>query len=102
MLKAIRRVGSLAFVLGFFGVLLVVIPWVVTVVDDPKVGGPLGEYTEMMGKARDLALQRMVQQAAGLGADAVINVRFVTTSVVASAAELLAYGTAVKLAPPST
>jgi len=66
------------------------------------LGGELIEYTEMMGKAREVALQRMLQQAAELGADAVVNVRFMTTSVIASAAELLAYGTAVKLAPSST
>ncbi len=66
------------------------------------LGGELTEYTEMMGKARELALQRMVQQAAELGADAVVNVRFMTTSVVGTAAELLAYGTAVKLSPSST
>ena len=63
------------------------------------LGGELTEYTEMMGKARQLALNRMLQQAAELGADAVVNVRFMTTSVVGTAAELLAYGTAVKLAP---
>ena len=193
MLKAIRRVGSLAFVVGFFGVIFAVIPWYVTVLDDPSMGGPLPwwvkgavfvllggiavvlisvaveqgahrpqrvepdaapmptgilmqntsqvpgrdvtealglvkghtiyaiwlgkdisalvrlilggeltEYTEMMGKARDVALQRMLQQAAELGADAVINVRFMTNSVIGSAAELLAYGTAVKLSPSST
>ena len=193
MLKAIRRVGSLAFVLGFFVVIFVVIPWYVTVVDEavvgarlpwwvkaavyallggvavvlvtvaveqrryrPKpappvaqaapagvlmentdrvpgrettaalglvkghtiyaiwlgrdisalvrliLGGELTEYTEMMGTARELALARMLQEAADLGADAVVNVRFMTTSVVGSAAELLAYGTAVKLAPSST
>lgn len=192
MLKAIRRVGSLGFVLGFFVVIFVVVPWYVTVVDEPAVGGPLPwwvkaavyallggvavvlvtvaieqrrcaaetagpapgaapagilmentdrvpgrevtealglvkghtiyaiwlgkdvaalvrlilggeltEYTEMMGKARELALGRMLQEAADLGADAVLNVRFMTTSVVGSAAELLAYGTAVKLAPAS-
>ena len=193
MLKWIRRCGSLAFVLGFFGIVFVVIPWYVTVVESPDVGGPLPwwvklaayllvggvalvlatvaieqrnfgpetvgpappavpagvlventdnvpgrevtealglvkghtiyaiwlgkdisalvrlvlggeltEYTEMMGKARDLALQRMLREAAELGADAVLNVRFMTTSVVGSAAELLVYGTAVKLAPCST
>ncbi|MCK4283740.1 MAG: YbjQ family protein [Candidatus Brocadiae bacterium] len=63
------------------------------------LGGELTEYTEMMGKARSIALQRMLEQAAELGADAVVNVRFMTTSVVGTAAELLAYGTAVKLAP---
>ena len=50
-----------------------------------------------MGWARRPATDRMVAQAAQLGADAIINVRYMTTSVVASAAELLAYGTAVKL-----
>ena len=70
--------------------------------DAGPAGGELTEYTEMMGKAREIALGRMLQQAAELGADAVLNVRFMTTSVIGSAAELLAYGTAVKLAPSST
>ena len=61
------------------------------------LGGELIEYTDMMGRAREVAMARMIAQAEELGADAIINVRFVTTSVVASAAELLAYGTAVKL-----
>ena len=61
------------------------------------LGGELTEYTEMMGKARAAATSRMIAQAAEMGADAVINVRYMTTSVVASAAELFAYGTAVKL-----
>jgi len=61
------------------------------------LGGELTEYTEMMGRARAAATNRMVVQAAEMGADAVINVRYMTTSVVGSAAELLAYGTAVKL-----
>ena len=61
------------------------------------LGGELTEYTEMMGRARTLAANRMVAQAAQMGADAIINVRYMTTSVVGSAAELLAYGTAVKL-----
>jgi len=61
------------------------------------LGGELTEYTEMMGRARTLAANRMVAQAAEMGADAIINVRYMTTSVVGSAAELLAYGTAVKL-----
>jgi uncharacterized protein YbjQ (UPF0145 family) len=51
----------------------------------------------MMRKARALATKRMMDQAAKLGAHAVINVRYMTTSVVGSAAELLVYGTAVKL-----
>ena len=61
------------------------------------LGGELTEYTEMMGKARVVATNRMIAQAAEMGADAIINVRYMTTSVVGSAAELLVYGTAVKL-----
>jgi uncharacterized protein YbjQ (UPF0145 family) len=61
------------------------------------LGGELTEYTEMMGAARAAATNRMVSKAAELGADAIINVRYMTTSVVGSAAELLVYGTAVKL-----
>jgi len=66
------------------------------------LGGELIEYTEMMGRAREVATTRMIAQAEELGADAVINIRFVTTSVIASAAELLAYGTAVKLSVPAS
>jgi len=62
------------------------------------LGGELTEYTEMMAKARAAAASRMISESAKLGADAIINVRYMTTSVVGSAAELLAYGTAVKLA----
>lgn len=61
------------------------------------LGGELTEYTEMMGKARSTATNRMTAKAAQMGADAIINVRYMTTSVVGSAAELLVYGTAVKL-----
>ncbi len=61
------------------------------------LGGELTEYTEMMGRARAAATNRMIAQAAEMGADAIINIRYMTTSVVGSAAELLAYGTAVKL-----
>jgi len=61
------------------------------------LGGELTEYTEMMARARATATRRMTAQAAEMGADAIINVRYMTTSVVGSAAELLAYGTAVKL-----
>ena len=61
------------------------------------LGGELTEYTDMMGRARVAATNRMIAQAKELGADAIINVRYMTTSVVGSAAELLAYGTAVKL-----
>jgi uncharacterized protein YbjQ (UPF0145 family) len=61
------------------------------------LGGELTEYTEMMGRARTAATSRMVAQAAEMEADAIINIRYMTTSVVGSAAELFAYGTAVKL-----
>jgi uncharacterized protein YbjQ (UPF0145 family) len=61
------------------------------------LGGELTEYTQMMGKARAIATGRMTAEARQMGADAIINVRYMTTSVVGSAAELLAYGTAVKL-----
>lgn len=60
------------------------------------LGGELTEYTEMMGKARTTATNRMIAEAAKMEADAIINVRYMTTSVVGSAAELFAYGTAVK------
>jgi uncharacterized protein YbjQ (UPF0145 family) len=61
------------------------------------LGGELTEYTEMMGKARTAATDRMIAKAAEMKADAIINVRYMTTSVVGTAAELLVYGTAVKL-----
>jgi len=61
------------------------------------LGGELTEYTEMMGRARTVATNRMIPEAEKLGADAIINVRYMTTSVIGSAAELLVYGTAVKL-----
>jgi len=61
------------------------------------VGGELKEYTEMLTEAREEALKRMVKDAEALKADAVINVRFVTSEVSQGAAEILAYGTAVKL-----
>ena len=60
------------------------------------LGGELTEYTEMMGKARKTATNRMIAEAEKMDADAIINVRYMTTSVVGSAAELLAYGTAIK------
>ena len=181
-MKALRQIGSLAFVLGLFVTIFAGIPWHVMVADDPVVpwwlriaifcllggilvvlftlaleqkmvtkpkepispepeksvlllnsaevpgrqvseilglvqghtvyaiwlgkdlsalirlilGGELTEYTEMMANARTAAANRMMTQAAQMGADAIINVRYMTTSVIGSAAELLAYGTAVK------
>lgn len=61
------------------------------------VGGEIQEYTEMLADARKEALNRLIKSAKELGADAVINVRFTTSQTMAGAAELLAYGTAVKL-----
>ncbi len=65
------------------------------------VGGEIKEYTEMLIESRNESLRRMEAHAEKLGADAVINVRFVTSQVMGGAAELLAYGTAVKLEPES-
>lgn len=60
------------------------------------VGGELKAYTEMMNDARELAISRMVQEAERLGADAVINIRYASSAVMQGAAEIMAYGTAVK------
>lgn len=60
-------------------------------------GGELTAYTELLNEAREEAVARMVQHAEAVGANAVINVRFSTSSVTAGAAELFAYGTAVVL-----
>ena len=60
------------------------------------VGGEIKVYTELMDNARALATKRMVGEAEGLGADAVVNVRYETASVIGGAAEVIAYGTAVK------
>lgn len=61
------------------------------------VGGELTGYTEMLNEARQIAVKRMVNEAEALGADAVINVRYGTSSVMSGAAEVIAYGTAVKI-----
>ena len=60
------------------------------------VGGELKSYTSMMEKARNQATQRMIEQAQALGADAVVGVRYATSAIMAQAAEVLVYGTAVK------
>jgi len=64
-------------------------------------GGELTAYTELMQEAREEAMQRMVAQAKAIGANAVINVRFATSSITAGAAELFVYGTAVVLEEPA-
>ena len=61
------------------------------------VGGEIVGYTEMLNEARQIATKRMVDEATALGADAVINVRFGSSAVMQGAAEVIAYGTAVKL-----
>lgn len=60
------------------------------------VGGELGAYTDMMNQARDIATQRMAKEADALGADAIVNVRYATSAIMQGAAEVMAYGTAVK------
>ena len=60
------------------------------------VGGELVKYNEMMSKARELACTRMQDEANNLGADAIVGVRFVSASIMQGAAEVMAYGTAVK------
>jgi uncharacterized protein YbjQ (UPF0145 family) len=59
------------------------------------VGGEIKDYTKMMAESREQSLDRMAEEAAALGANAVINVRFATSMIMQSASEILAYGTAV-------
>lgn len=61
------------------------------------VGGELTEYTKMLAEAREQAYDRMVKHAQDIGADAVVGMRFTTSTVMANSAEILAFGTAVKL-----
>lgn len=61
------------------------------------VGGEITDYTEMLNEARQIAIKRMVDEATALGADAIINIRFASSSMMQSAAEVVAYGTAVKI-----
>ena len=60
------------------------------------VGGEMKAYTEMMNQARDIATHRMIEEAEALGADAVVNVCYATSAIMQGAAEVMAYGTAVK------
>ena len=60
------------------------------------VGGELKSYNEMMNEARALATKRMVEEAEALGADAIVNIRYASAAVMQGAAEVIAYGTAVK------
>jgi len=61
------------------------------------VGGEVKDYTVMLAQAREEALQRMIEQAEKMGANAIIGARFVTSMVMSGAAEMVAYGTAVKV-----
>ena len=61
------------------------------------VGGEIKEYTVMLGQARDQALERMMKQAEKLGANAIVGVRFTTSQTMSGAAEILAFGTAVRV-----
>ncbi len=61
------------------------------------VGGEIVGYTEMLTEARQIATKRMVDEAKALGADAVVNIRYGSSSVMQGAAEIVAYGTAVKI-----
>ena len=60
------------------------------------VGGEIAGYTEMLNEARQIATKRMVDEAAALGADAVLNIRYGSSAVMQGAAEVIAYGTAVR------
>ncbi|TKJ42664.1 hypothetical protein CEE36_07120 [candidate division TA06 bacterium B3_TA06] len=61
------------------------------------VGGEITDYTKLLAESREQSLDRMIERASELGADAIIGIRFMTSSVMQGAAELLAYGTAVRL-----
>jgi len=61
------------------------------------VGGEISEYTQLLADSREQAIKRMLDDANRLGADAIVNLRFTTSAVMQGAAEMLAYGTAVKL-----
>jgi uncharacterized protein YbjQ (UPF0145 family) len=62
------------------------------------VGGEIAEYSKMLAESREQALDRMMEDAAKLGADAIVSVRYSTSSITSGAAEILIYGTAVRLA----
>jgi len=65
------------------------------------VGGEITEYTKMLAESREQAIDRMLREARGMDADAIVAMRFTTSPVMQGSAELLAYGTAVKLRPRS-
>ncbi len=61
------------------------------------IGGELTRYNEMMGKARGIAMDRMIEEAEDMGADVIVGFRYATSSVMQSAAEIMAYGTAARI-----
>lgn len=69
----------------------------ITAVFKSVMGGEISEYTRLMAEAREQAIDRMLADAESLGADAILNVRFTTATVLQGASEILAYGTAVKI-----
>ena len=72
----------------------------VTAVFKNLVGGEIEEYTKLLAEAREQALDRMFAEARSRGADAVVALRFTSSEIASGAAEILVYGTAVKLGPP--
>lgn len=60
------------------------------------IGGEVGEYTKLLAEAREESLQRMIESAEAMGGNAIVGVRFITSAVAQGAAEIVAYGTAVK------
>ncbi|RLD63018.1 MAG: hypothetical protein DRJ01_04795 [Bacteroidetes bacterium] len=61
------------------------------------VGGEISEYTKLLADAREQSIQRMIDDAKSLGADAIVELRFTTSAVMSGCSEILAYGTAVKI-----
>ena len=61
------------------------------------VGGEISEYTKLQAQSREQAMQRLIQDAQNMGADAIVNIRFSTSMIMQGASEILAYGTAVKI-----
>lgn len=61
------------------------------------VGGEIKSYSEMMNEARAIASKRMVEEAEGLGADGIVNIRYATSAIMQGSAEVIAYGTAIKI-----
>ena len=62
-------------------------------------GGEIRGYTEMLSEARDIAIERLVQSAADKGADAIVGIRFTTSTIMDGSSEIMVFGTAVKLKP---